>query len=184
MISHLSSYLRNGEQICSNRFLSATRFRSLLPFVSRSWVSKGNWVVARLKIVLRSSSDDYLQVWRSVISIPHALVCELSIFPYKSRSFPVIFNPYAAIMWYLIFVNALFIPIGLVSSRLVPHNLYPRQAVNPYPLQYCRTQVGLGGCPYPCVDGKCPCYEFCTDGEQVCKFQQDGSVVFQYCVVV
>lgn len=87
-------------------------------------------------------------------------------------------------MWYLVFFNALFIPIRLVSSGLVPHSLYPRQALNPHPLQYCRTQVRLGGCPYPCVDGKCPCYEFCTDGDQVCNFQQDGSLVFQYCVAV
>lgn len=94
------------------------------------------------------------------------------------------FNPYPTTMLYLSFVNALFILIRLVSSGLVPHNLYPRQALNSRPLQYCQTQVGLGGCPYPCVDGKCPCYEFCTDGNQVCNFQLDGSVVFQYCVAV
>lgn len=44
----------------------------------------------RQKIVLRSSSGDYFHVWPSVISIPHALVCELSIFPDKLISFTVI----------------------------------------------------------------------------------------------
>lgn len=47
-------------------------------------------MVARQKIVLRSSSGDYFHVWPSVISIPHALVCELSIFPDKLISFTVI----------------------------------------------------------------------------------------------
>lgn len=87
-------------------------------------------------------------------------------------------------MPHFISIHALFVLMDIVSSGLVDQSLRVRQAPNPDPLQYCGMKVELGGCPYECVQGKCPCYSYCADGPQVCGLANDPLqiAVYTYCV--
>lgn len=91
---------------------------------------------------------------------------------------------WSAIMPHFISIHALFVLMDIVSSGLVDQSLRVRQAPNPDPLQYCGMKVELGGCPYECVQGKCPCYSYCADGPQVCGLANDPLqiAVYTYCV--